>query len=272
MYHIRNSISRRVVVFVGSTRYAVLVPSNPLCKKVPHNTNNGRAYHHNTSDAPIHKPNFGVVAAMTNDGVIGINGHLPWNDTPISQDLQHFINLTRNKILIVGRKTFADEDPSGGHVKHVRTCIVVSKTMDYEDLVSRRKIDSNVGDTTVYPQLVLARSFGEALDIASAEMQSSSGSSERTNEAYNDTKPLDIWVAGGERIYQEALQHKNATEVHLTHVDMTVLNQTTTKDTVAAYFPVQYLERCGFHEVSRFKSGICTFCVYKRLLLGYRSS
>ena len=111
MYHIRNSISRRVVVFVGSTRYAVLVPSNPLCKKVPHNTNNGRAYHHNTSDAPIHKPNFGVVAAMTNDGVIGINGHLPWSDTPISQDLQHFINLTRNKILIVGRKTFAD--PSG---------------------------------------------------------------------------------------------------------------------------------------------------------------
>lgn len=56
-------------------------------------------------------PKFGIIAALTKDGIIGTNGKLPW--ASIAQDRDHFVNTTRNKILIVGRKTFADEDQTG---------------------------------------------------------------------------------------------------------------------------------------------------------------
>src|SRR5210317_2225901 len=78
-----------------------------------------------TTKSNFHRPYFGIVAAVSKNGVIGVNGSLPsWN---IPQDRNHFVNLTRNKILIVGRKTFS-EDKSGNHINHVRVCIVISKT------------------------------------------------------------------------------------------------------------------------------------------------
>mmetsp|Transcript_14607 Transcript_14607/g.31782 ORF Transcript_14607/g.31782 Transcript_14607/m.31782 type:complete len:272 (-) Transcript_14607:230-1045(-) len=210
------------------------------------------------------KPTFGIVAALAKDGVIGINGRLPWN-VPIPQDRDHFVNLTRNKILIVGRKTFAEEDPTGAHINHVRVCIVVSKTMTAKDLVDRNNGRSvGEGDGSSGPEVKFARSFDEALDLASHEI--SSGYEKigdvRRDELLLDEKGLiQCWVAGGERIYQEALQHNNASDVHLTHVDMTV-DQTTINS--ISHFPLEYLERHGFEEVSRIDSGICAFCVYKR--------
>src|SRR6056300_1546715 len=64
----------------------------------------------------VNRNGFGIVAAMTQNQVIGVNGSLPWKN--LTQDKNHFINLTRNKVLIVGRKTFALEDPSLSHVRH----------------------------------------------------------------------------------------------------------------------------------------------------------
>ena len=58
--------------------------------------------------------------------------------SPISLDRDHFVNLTRGKILIVGCRTFADEDPTGGNVGHVRLCIVVSRTLDASDVAAHR--------------------------------------------------------------------------------------------------------------------------------------
>jgi dihydrofolate reductase len=45
---------------------------------------------------------YGIVAISQN-GVIGRNGSLPWN---IPEDLRHFRNLTVGNIVIMGRKTF----------------------------------------------------------------------------------------------------------------------------------------------------------------------
>ncbi|KAL7430261.1 hypothetical protein ACHAXH_004267 [Discostella pseudostelligera] len=116
------------------------------------------------------QPTFGIIAALTKDGVIGIDGVLPWKlrmqDAPtnISLDRDRFVALTSNKILILGRRTFADEDPTGEHVKHARLCIVVSKTMNLSDLVVVKR-NNEVG-----PTVMLARSFDEALDTASNEL------------------------------------------------------------------------------------------------------
>jgi len=224
----------------------------------------------------VQKPLFGIVAALTTNRVIGVNGSLPWKHTAIPQDRDHFVNLTHNKILIIGRKSFAEEDPTGAHVNHVRVCIVVSRTMSASDLVDRN-VSIGKGGNYSGPEVKLARSFDEALDLASREIAASHFEMQSGNAAVdNDTGDtcrsknvkngtIECWVAGGELIYQEALQHNKADEVHLTHVDMTVdLDQCQTTKSAIALFPVDVLERNGFEEVSRVISGICTFCLYKR--------
>jgi len=41
--------------------------------------------------------------AQTKKGVIGKNNHLPWN---IKAEMQHFINYTKNKTVLMGRNTW----------------------------------------------------------------------------------------------------------------------------------------------------------------------
>ncbi len=44
-----------------------------------------------------------LIAALTQSGVIGINGTISWN---IPEDLAHFRQYTMNQIIVMGRKTF----------------------------------------------------------------------------------------------------------------------------------------------------------------------
>ncbi len=44
-----------------------------------------------------------LIAAMTESGVIGLNGEIPWY---VPEDLQHFKNTTLGNFVIIGRKTF----------------------------------------------------------------------------------------------------------------------------------------------------------------------
>ncbi len=149
--------------------------------------------------------------------MIGVDGGLPW-DKPIPLDQGHFINLTRNRILIVGRKTYTDEDPTGSHISHVCVCIVVSRTMKHSDLADRNDAPED------FPVVKLARLFDEALDMALDNISSGEGITEGRGENVGDpkSKTIECWVAGGKRIYSEALWHGNLDEVHLTHVDTSV--------------------------------------------------
>ena len=201
---------------------------------------------------------IGIVSAITNEGVIGINGKLPWYTTPISIDRDHFVNLTRNKILIIGRKTFSNEDPTGSHIRHVRLCIVVSKTMQHIDLTDAYNKDD--GD---FPVVRLARSFKDALKIVSEYVEDDVQNSCDRIDGNHDvmTDKIQCWVAGGENIYREALRHNNAVEVHLTHVNMSI--DTTSKCEVV-YFPMAILVEHGYQETSRRDEGNCSFCVHKK--------
>lgn len=224
------------------------------------------------------QPTFGIIAAITKDGVIGVDGALPWKrrveDAPtnIHLDRERFVTLTRNKILILGRKTFADEDPTGAHVKHARACIVVSKTMNPSDLVEmKRDADSGVVgacfDSSIRPAVRLARSFDEALDMASKDLLPIDDGTTYGDQGgiLNDEGLHDIhcWVAGGEMIYKEALQHCNASVVHLTHVDM-IVKQNFLQHHAIAHYPAKDMERGGFREIRRENKGGITFCLYKK--------
>lgn len=247
-------------------------PSRHLRKFTASTNAGGFTIKSNTKTA--RQPNFGIVAALTKkDGIIGINGTLPWT-VPIPQDRDHFVNLTRDKILIVGRKTFAEEDPTGAHVGHVRLCIVVSNTMNASDLADREANYDGQG-----PEVKVARSFDDALDLASyyyelqhadAEKMQSGNATIIKNDAEgtNKSNAIDCWVGGGEGIYREALQHGNAREIHLTYVDLPadhlVKPDATTKRVHVAHFPLDCMDRDVFQESSRVQSGVCTFCLYEK--------
>ncbi len=187
--------------------------------------------------------------------------------TNISLDRDRFVALTSNKILILGRRTFADEDPTGEHVKHARLCIVVSKTMNLSDLVVVKR-NNEVG-----PTVMLARSFDEALDTASNELfpvdDGSTHFDQREIRYYDELHRIQCWVAGGEMIYKEALQHCNADAVHLNHVDM-IAKQMPQKHYAMAHFPMKYLERYEFQEKWRESMGGITFCLYKKHCREYK--
>jgi dihydrofolate reductase len=205
---------------------------------------------------------FGIVAAITNEGVIGINGKLPWY-TPLSIDRDHFVNLTRNKILIIGRKTYANEDSTGSHIRHVRVSIVVSKTMKQIDLTDAYNNNKDDGD---FPVVRLARSFKDALEMVSEYyVEDDIIRCDRIDDNHNVimTDRIQCWVAGGENIYREALRHDNAVEVHLTHVNMSI---DTTPSCEVVYFPMSSLVEHGFQETSRRDEGICSFRFYTKNL------
>ena len=175
------------------------------------------------------------------DGIIGINGKLPWDHLPTDRKI--FEDLTRNRILVLGRKTLLDEqDGSLDHVGHAKHCIVVSRSVSsLEELISssggssggNEDAESSVSNQHWQHILKLAGSFEEALnmarDLAEAEGFGGSGGDDVTSTApgrnhsqscNNDALPPSIptissaaddgilcWVAGGEKLYEEALKH-----------------------------------------------------------------
>jgi dihydrofolate reductase len=201
---------------------------------------------------------FGIVAAIcapsdskntSNRGILGVNGKLPWDSLP--SDRKIFERLTRDRILIVGRRTLLDEREGNlDHVHHAKHCIIVSKSMSNlkEDprIVCNKLLEKDSGF------LKLARSLDEALDLA-RDLETGLGSKKNMDSEYrhscketssmnngnsengnsnNEMKPIpsllsssgniQCWVAGGERLYEEALQHQSASEVHLSVVDVEI--------------------------------------------------
>jgi len=193
-------------------------------------------------------PKFGITAAMTkNHRIIGIDGRLPWT---ISEDRRHFEDIARGKVLIIGRNTLGERD-DGSHIDHVRKCIVVSTTLDPSLFTGTDKI-------------IVTKSFEEALRLAKGM---SALSIRKEGDGEND--PIDCWVGGGERIYEEALKHPNAQEVHLTEIDLDIAFDSGTDVTK---FPRKYTWDRHF-SLSEKKEGIdsgkgdlpkYTFTVYKR--------
>jgi len=166
---------------------------------------------------------FGVVAAMSRNRIIGINGMLPWS---IPEDRRQFEMLTQGKVLVVGRKTY-EEDEQERHVSHARCCIVVSRTAD-ESLGSDK--------------IRVVRSFPDALRLAKEICE-------------DDPDNIECWVAGGEKLYEEGLQHPSAREVHLTivdtEIDVATLKTKEGRTLEVAQFPAKYRWDRRFVEASR---------------------
>lgn len=123
---------------------------------------------------------IGIIAAVTQNGVIGIENKLPF-DYP--EDMKHFRTKTSNSTIIMGRKTFEGI----GRPLPKRRNIVISRT----------KIE--------VPGVETFSSLKSAIDIAS------------TMELADDSlRPPPIWLIGGASIYEEGMQFANHIVLTLT--------------------------------------------------------
>jgi dihydrofolate reductase len=110
-----------------------------------------------------------LVAALSENGVIGRDGDLPWR---LPDDLRHFMRLTRGHCVIMGRRTFESME---GPLPE-RTNIVITSDPRYRGTGATQSAD-----------LVVVASLEAALDTARARGEK------------------EAFVAGGSRVYAEAL-------------------------------------------------------------------
>lgn len=209
-------------------------PSGSITRRSPQNSTNLQAENDDEMQNPIGK--FGIVAAISacKNRVIGIDGKLPWS---APKDRKIFTELTQDSILIIGRKTL-EENPDLGHIDHAKHCIVISESL--KDL-SDYELENGDG----YPnglELCLAKSFDEALVKARELLQKEDTQSDET---------ISCWVAGGERVFAEALRHKwhkSLKELRLSWIHMDIPLPT---DQSYARFPARYHWDNKFKEVSK---------------------
>src|SRR5712691_13212786 len=90
-------------------------------------------------------PRIYLIAAVAANGVIGVNGKLPWH---LPEDLQHFKKLTLGHPVIMGRRTWE----SLGSALPGRENIVVTRTPGYDA-----------------PGAAVASSLGAALALCAGE-------------------------------------------------------------------------------------------------------
>ncbi|CAN7352330.1 dihydrofolate reductase [Neorhizobium sp. LjRoot104] len=131
------------------------------------------------------KPRLVIIAAVSQNGVIGRNGDMPWR---LSTDLKRFKALTLGKPVIVGRKTF---DSFGGRPLPGRPHVIVTRNQDFR-----------------YEGVDAAVSLDAALEIAGR----------RAAEVGAD----EIYVLGGGEIYAQAITI--ADMLRVTHVETDILD------------------------------------------------
>lgn len=119
---------------------------------------------------------IGIIAAVTMNGIIGIDGKLPF-DYP--EDLKHFKKNTIDSVIVMGRKTFEGI----GRPLPKRENIVITS----------RKIE--------IPGITCLPSLQSVLDRESIILRD---------------RPVNIWFIGGASIYEEGMEYADKILLTLT--------------------------------------------------------
>ena len=151
------------------------------------------------------KRSYCVIAAQSADGIIGVNGRLPWR---IPYDWSHFKRTTFGGVLLSGRKSFEESGLLKG-----RSHVVVSRSREYIESLP----------TSVRGEGTVSEALGAASAIASQQ-------------------DCEIFICGGENIYQYLLP--DATRLVLTTVNIT-LAERYPKSARLTRFPQTWKQRFG---------------------------
>lgn len=132
---------------------------------------------------------FSLIAAVSENNVIGHNNELPW--PRISEDMAHFRRMTQGYPVIMGRLTWES-----------LKCKALPRRRNYIVSTTMEPIDD--------PEVIVVRSLQEALDDISL----------------SDAVPKRPFVIGGAQLYAEALKHPDLMWIDLTRVHVTALGDT----------------------------------------------
>lgn len=128
-----------------------------------------------------------TIAAVADNGTIGINGDLPWH---LPDDLKYFQRVTSGHHVITGRKNY-ESIPAQFRPLKDRVNLVVTRNPAYEA-----------------PGAVVIGSIQEALDIAR-------GAGEE-----------EVFIIGGGEIFREAMAHLDVRRLYLTLVHADIAGDT----------------------------------------------
>lgn len=151
-----------------------------------------------------------LIAAMDRNRNIGLNGDMPWGKT-MQSDLQRFKELTTDKAIVMGRKTYE----SIGRPLPNRLNIVITRNPKYDPPELRVPLEMSVGpfrkrwdeelgalltyqDTEMLPYQTVSMSPQQAVTVASLF-------------GYKE-----VFVIGGAQVYEEFLPY--ADRIYLTKV------------------------------------------------------
>lgn len=135
-----------------------------------------------------------AIAAMSQNRVIGKDNKLPWH---LPEDLKYFKEKTKNKVLIMGRKTFE----SLGRPLPNRFHIVITRNQSYD-----------IHD----PMVEVVSSLSHALELA-----------HMLTAKYKEKFGDEVFIVGGAEIYKQSLDL-------IQRLYLTVIEQDFVGD---AYFP-----------------------------------
>lgn len=125
--------------------------------------------------------NFSIIVAMANNRAIGVDNKLLWH---LPNDLKHFKNMTMDKPIVMGRKTFE----SIGRPLPGRLNVVI--TRDTEIISKYSKFDST--------DLIFFSDIPKVLD-------------------YFQGSDKEVMIIGGGEIYKQFIDKAN--KIYLTQVD-----------------------------------------------------
>jgi dihydrofolate reductase len=111
-------------------------------------------------------PEIIIIAAVSRNGVIGVNGELPWN---IPEEFQQFLAHVRGHTAVMGRRSF--EAFAG--TMHAKRCIVVSRSRPaYPDALVSPSFHAAVTLARHFPETVWitggAEIYRQAIPVADA--------------------------------------------------------------------------------------------------------
>lgn len=133
--------------------------------------------------------NLSIIVAISENGVIGVGGELPWN---LKTDLKRFAKRTKGHVVIVGRKTYDSILKRLGH-----------SLTDRITLVLTRQKDLAVNGNDVIPIVSWEETLSSAKFLALID---------------------EVFVIGGAEIYKLALPYANT--IYLTCVETIIAGDT----------------------------------------------
>lgn len=96
------------------------------------------------------KPTISIIAAISENRVIGENNRVPWK---IKEDLVHLKNLTKDQVVVIGRKTYdsmVEYYQKSGRPMPGKMYLVVTRNQEYKTRFANAQVVGSLDEALEY--------------------------------------------------------------------------------------------------------------------------